>query len=139
MLAINANDKKYIEAKNYWLVNTPEQRMLAGRFHMESFLSRYVALAGKLHYGDNIYTKEQKTALRGLPHDQESSINFDLFLQTKLDLTPKLLRFKNAGFRRRQNCTGIFTYQLNKRSLNAMYIKRLIMKDGVQTKPLENV
>ena len=115
------------EVKN-WLASDKDSERTPGLFKLEFIGSKMIAITPKCYFVQG--KQGTKYSCKGMSKTQ-NDLNWRRYMNV---LQGYLDKAKNVGFRIHDQ--GVVTYEQNKLGLSAFYDKRMVLPDGIHTKPL---
>ena len=104
-----------------------------GLFKIECIKDKMIALTSKMYCGTDMNEKESKYSCKGIQKNN-NEITYQRFKSVLFDGV--IDRVTNKGFRYLDNNHSMHSYTQEKKGLSAIYCKRILLEDGISTKPL---
>ena len=107
------------------------EKRTPGLFKVECMKDKIIALCSKMYCCSDMDEKEIKFSCKGIQKDN-NNISYKKFENVLLNKTHDMA--VNQGFRYVNGCMN--TYEQSKKGLSYIYNKRILLSDGISTKPL---
>jgi len=107
------------------------EKRTPGLFKVECMKDKIIALCSKMYCCSDMDEKEIKFSCKGIQKDN-NNISYKKFENVLINKTHDMA--VNQGFRYVNGCMN--TYEQSKKGLSYIYNKRILLSDGISTKPL---